>query len=419
MLRSYGLGASGFAASSRSLLAALLILWAALLLGACAPRLAAPGEQAIDPRLDLENPAGPRFVTSDGLELPLRVWQPEAAEVLTANNDPGGSSVRDHPKDANRDPELACLVAPSALRLTGSDNCYPNASMASASEEPTELKAVVLALHGFNDYSKAFEGAGRYWSTYGVVTYAYDQRGFGASPQRGLWAGTETLARDLTEAAFLLRARHPTLPLYLLGESMGGAVILVAMASANPPPADGVILAAPAVWARDSMPWYQQAALWLASHTIPWASFTGEGLGVQASDNIEMLRALSRDPLFIKDTRVDAVHGLVDLMDAAMEAGPALRVPALLLYGEKDEIVPAEPSFQLWQSLPGDLRSIQRRALYSNGWHLLLRDLSAKVVLADVVGWMQAPDSPLLSQADLYAAEALTKTAETAAADLD
>ena len=36
-----------------------------------------------------------------------------------------------------------------------------------------------------------------------------------------------------------------------------------------------------------------------------------------ASDNIEMLRALGADPLFIKATRVDAIAGLVELMDIA------------------------------------------------------------------------------------------------------
>jgi pimeloyl-ACP methyl ester carboxylesterase len=46
-------------------------------------------------------------------------------------------------------------------------------------------KAVILALHGFNDYSNAFEGPGEAWAKRGIATYAYDQRGFGAAPERG------------------------------------------------------------------------------------------------------------------------------------------------------------------------------------------------------------------------------------------
>ena len=41
-------------------------------------------------------------------------------------------------------------------------------------------------LHGFNDYSNAFEGPAQDWAKDGIETYAYDQRGFGETPYRGL-----------------------------------------------------------------------------------------------------------------------------------------------------------------------------------------------------------------------------------------
>ncbi|MEJ0071172.1 MAG: alpha/beta fold hydrolase [Pseudomonadota bacterium] len=63
---------------------------------------------------------------------------------------------------------------------------------------------------------------------HGIATYAYDQRGFGGAPDRGRWAGTPQLAADVASAAALLRGRYPGVPLYLLGESMGGAVAILA-----------------------------------------------------------------------------------------------------------------------------------------------------------------------------------------------
>ena len=59
------------------------------------------------------------------------------------------------------------------------------------------VKAVILALHGFNDYSNAFEGPGEVWAHRGIATYAYDQRGFGGAPGRGLWPGRAALAARL------------------------------------------------------------------------------------------------------------------------------------------------------------------------------------------------------------------------------
>ena len=112
-----------------------------------------------------------------------------------------------------------------------------------------------LGSHGFNDYSNFFNAAATYLAARGIASYSYDQRGFGRAAHRGMWPGTKTLARDLGSAVGALRRRHPGVPLYVLGMSMGGAVALVAMAAPDPPEVDGLILVAPAVWARETMPW--------------------------------------------------------------------------------------------------------------------------------------------------------------------
>jgi alpha-beta hydrolase superfamily lysophospholipase len=87
-------------------------------------------------------------------------------------------------------------------------------------------QAVILALHGFNDYSKAFEKPAEVWQKAGIATYAYDQRGFGEAPYHGRWAGADRMERDAGIAIRLLRERYPMTPLFLLGESMGGALAL-------------------------------------------------------------------------------------------------------------------------------------------------------------------------------------------------
>ena len=113
--------------------------------------------------------------------------------------------------------------------------------------------------------------------------------------------GGEAYAQDLQVLVRLVKQRYPTLPVYLLGESMGGAIVITAMSQADMPKVAGVILAAPALWARSTMPWYQTSLLWTLAHSLPWLTLTGEGVHVVASDNIDMLRALGRDPLVIKE----------------------------------------------------------------------------------------------------------------------
>ena len=267
-----------------------------------------------------------------------------------------------------------------------------------------EVKAVVLALHGFNDYSNAFAMPAALWAKRGIATYAYDQRGFGGAPMRHHWAGSAWLAGDAVTATRLLRAIYPGRPIYLLGESMGGAVaILAATGTEGIPPAeaDGVILSAPAVWGRATMEVWPRLALFAGARFFPEWTLTGRGLGIKPSDNLPMLRALVKDPMVIKGSRVATIYGLVDLMDLALDAAPKLERPMLLLYGAHDEIVPREALAKFVGGLRPDLRD-RRLAYYRKGYHLLLRDLDGAAVAGDVANWVLDRRAPLPSQADRH-----------------
>ena len=313
------------------------------LTASCAPLQAPAGPDIAAPRLEEQ-----ALTTPDGARLPMRAWLPETAEPA----------------------------------------------------------AVVVALHGFNDYSQFFDGPGRFLAGRGIASYAYDQRGFGGSPNRGLWAGSETMMEDARAAVTAVRARHPETPLYLFGESMGGAVVMTLMAGPAPPEVEGLILSAPAVWGRSAMPWYQVAALWMAVRTFPERRLTGSGLGIKASDNAPMLAALGRDPQVIKATRIDAVWGLVNLMDEAMAAAPHVNARRLILYGEHDQLVPPGAIGEMLARLPSNDPGRQRFALYPEGWHMLTRDLQADVVWRDIAAWISDPGSPLPSAADARGAAA-------------
>jgi alpha-beta hydrolase superfamily lysophospholipase len=154
---------------------ALAVVLLALTLGACAPMLR---QQALSPAAGFQGPRleADALISFDGARLGLTTWRPDA-----------------------------------------------------------EPWAVIVALHGMNDYANAFHLAAPEWARAGVATYAYDQRGFGRSPGRGVWAGPELMAEDLRTATALVRARHPNAILAVVGESMGGSVAVTA-APARPQP---------------------------------------------------------------------------------------------------------------------------------------------------------------------------------------
>ncbi len=259
-----------------------------------------------------------------------------------------------------------------------------------APEHPT---AVIVALHGMGDYSNFIVLPAEEWVKHGIAIIAYDQRGFGASDNAGLWSGSDAMRRDFVDVVAAARVKYPGLPLFALGESMGGAVVLSELAEPDMPKVDGVILVAPAVWSRDDMPFTYRALLWLTAHTFPGLTTSGRGVvHIWPSDNIPMLRAYARDPLVQKVTRADAVWGLVNLMDEARHAPERLKdtPPILLLYGRNDQVIPAAPT-EAVVSVLGNKAEVHR---YEHGYHMLLRDLDRAVVWQDVVGWLEKREKP-------------------------
>ncbi|HEX3945185.1 MAG TPA: alpha/beta hydrolase [Rhizomicrobium sp.] len=247
-------------------------------------------------------------------------------------------------------------------------------------------RAVLVALHGMSDYSEAFDLPGPWWATHGITTYAYDQRGFGLSPDRGVWAGGDAMRQDLADFVEAAHTKYRGLPVYVLGESMGGSVVLTALASARPPRVQGAILVAPAVWSRADMPLTYRAALWIAARFVPSMHVSGEGLHIVACDNIEVLRKLSRDPVYQRSVRADQVYGLVNLMDEARQAATQMQhsPPVLFLYGGNDQVIPKEPTQAVVKALGAHVE-VHR---YPRGYHMLLRDLDGETIWADIDRWI-------------------------------
>jgi alpha-beta hydrolase superfamily lysophospholipase len=262
-----------------------------------------------------------------------------------------------------------------------------------------EPAAVALGVHGFNDYSRAFDALSATLTAQGFALYAYDQRGFGNTEPKGVWPGQATLVADLKTVIELLRERYPDKPMYVIGESMGGAVVTLALTGKEPPAVDGAVLLAPAVWGREVMPWYQRVGLSLARFFAPAMTFSGktaQRFGVRATDDAEFARALRADPLVLKRARVDTLDGLSDLMSAALRAAPRIGIPTLLLYGASDEVIPPPAMCALLDRVPPGAAP-WRMVLYPKGFHLLTRYTGAATTYADVAAWLHDRAAPLPS----------------------
>ena len=318
----------------------------------------------------------PAWLTALAL-LGLTACVPSPAQV-------DSSPVRDHPHNVS-------APAPLPIQFDLTDG----QSLAGRVWHHPQPRHIVLGVHGFNDYSKAFESLAQHLrSELESTVYAYDHRGFGANPSPGIWPGSDPLLADLRQIATQLRQRHPGLPLTVVGESMGGAVVWVA---ASEPPgllADQLVLKAPAVWGANSMPWYQRLSLKFMNAVAPDMSLTGSGvqsLGITPTNDPDVSRDLSRDPLFIKATRISSLAGVTELMGRAQAQNIPPPQRSLVLYGLRDRIIPAPPvcDWLTHLSATGAPSTGLDFVVYPDGWHLLTRQLQTREVLLDLQQWIE------------------------------
>ncbi len=267
-----------------------------------------------------------------------------------------------------------------------------------APADDAEPWAVIVAVHGMNSYARAFHEAGPHWAARGIAVYAYDQRGFGRSPDPGVWAGEALLTEDLRTLTALLRQRYPHAIIAVVATSMGGSVAIEAFASSRPPAADRLVLLAPDVSGWTERPPAYRLGIWLAAHLAPGERFTPPDWllqDLQASDNTEELASSRADALMTWKIRPDTLYGLAELSARAAGDVGGISVPTAYLYGAKDRIEPLNAT----ERAAAELRRGDPTADYPQGWHLLLLDRQAETVWGDIAAFIRAPDQPLPSHA--------------------
>lgn len=250
-------------------------------------------------------------------------------------------------------------------------------------EAQGNARALVLLLHGAFDYSAAFDEMGPLLARHGYASLAYDQRGFGGTASRGKWHGITRMIRDVAELAAFQRGRCGRLPLFIIGESMGGAVALHAVARDADLDVAGLILVAPgalgALWRRLVVAALLRAAEWC----MPRGEFICERLSGWELTPGAAIRLLV-DPLILRTVHARLVFGLAGLARSAIDEAPGVRCPSLTLVGLKDDIVGLACMKQLFRHLTGPKQWEE----FEGGPHLLLHWQHNERVFDCALAWM-------------------------------
>jgi len=247
-------------------------------------------------------------------------------------------------------------------------------------------KAVLVIVHGLGEHSSRYAHVVDHLVTKGFGVFAFDLRGHGRSSDRPT-AHVNSWSEYLSDVKLFLRLvgeEMRDLPLFLMGHSLGGLIVLE-YALDNPNGLRGVIASGPTVGAVDAPPLLLFIGR-ILSRLLP-------GVSMATRLNVD---ALSRDPKVVQAYRDDSLitgkatarwsTEFTKAIDRTRDRAGEFKLPLLILQGQADTLVPAEGSQAFFHRVAS---ADKKRITYPGGYHEPHNDIQHEQVVADLQRWLE------------------------------
>ena len=251
-----------------------------------------------------------------------------------------------------------------------------------------KVKGVVVIVHGLGGHSNKYNNVVNHLVDRGFTLYAFDQRGHGRSPgQRGYISSWAELRTDLDIFLKLIEKETKDYPCFLLGHSLGGALVLdYGLRIKNPQTElQGIIAMAPPLGAVGVPSWRRFIGSVL-SRIYPRFSLD---LGIDLSYG-------SRDPQVVEAYKKDTLRHSRGTARLSTEFSKTVawinshpqdwQLPLLILYGGEDKVTLPHNNHLFFNGITFADKEIKE---YPESYHELQNDLNYQEVLADIEDWLE------------------------------
>lgn len=254
---------------------------------------------------------------------------------------------------------------------------------------PQEPRAVVCIVHGYAEHSSRYTKLIQHLLQHDYAVFAYDHRGHGKSEGlRAYIPRYEKLYEDLCMMRDKVTKLYPDLPLFFLGQSMGGGLLTYA-AIKDSDFANGMILCSSALKVKHKHPIVNNLLGWLTSATIPKLEIPRFLFNLDAKD-------LSRREKEVSDYEKDpfVYHGgmrnrtgweMMRAMRFIQRRQGRVLTPFLAMHGDCDRIADVEGSKKLYEKAACEDKTLR---VFEGAYHELFFDETADEALAQTTDWL-------------------------------
>jgi alpha-beta hydrolase superfamily lysophospholipase len=247
-------------------------------------------------------------------------------------------------------------------------------------------QAILLLVHGLGAQTERWDDLGSFFASRKITSYGIELQGFGATPPpRGHIDSFRIYDQDVQRLLAHIQQTHPGLPVFLVGESMGGIIAFNLMAG-HSGLFNGMILICPVFKSllRFSLGTYLTVFTSLLLNpqktiTLPFSS-------AMCTRDVACQKKLDTNP---HELRVASAGLLVGILLEQLRAGRlvrGLRDPALFLHAGVDGFGDVRASRAIFNRIPGADKTLN---FYPEMHHALHIDLGKEVVFQDMHTWIQ------------------------------
>ncbi len=288
-------------------------------------------------------------------------------------------------------PALTCLPEDRSLAKPGPWNLLTSDQIAPPGWvwlDPTlAQKAIVVCIHGLGLNAQSFSAFAKTIAPSGFMTVAFDIRGFGSylsskGRDKVDFAGC---LQDLSTVIKEIHEDNPGVPIFILGESMGGAVALQ-LTALHPELVTGLICSVPAGSRYKSSSTNLEVAVRLVrGKNLPFD--IGSKIVNQATTKSSVKVAWHNDPFDrLRLSPLELVQ-FQEFMNQNKSAAIKIKdTPVIIFQGVQDKLVKPEGTMQIFKELTTKDKDM---VLVGASEHLIFEaNEFSRPVVSGVLGWM-------------------------------
>ncbi len=246
-------------------------------------------------------------------------------------------------------------------------------------------KAIMILVHGLGSHSDWFSNVAEKLVTANYGVYALDLYGHGkSSGQRGYIHSWSDFRDNLDDFCQWVKSQNAGQPLFMLGHSLGGLIVIEYILSMSGA-IKGIVLIAPALGKVGISP-----VKILVGKLLSWIypRFSLDiGIDETMSSHIsEVVSAYRNDPLRHTQATARFAEEYFKIAQWVENNVVNLSTPILVLQGDEDVVTPVESTKEFLTQLPDIDKKYQE---YKEGYHDLHHDLCEQIVIEDIVKWLE------------------------------